>query len=305
MKLFLVLNSVILIGLASLWPLANLTSPSRSSLNLQNIVPVAPIPVLSQPNSLANLANLISAQTAFVLDLDSKTPLYTKQADQKWFPASTTKLMTALVARKIFAQQESLVVGPEVSVPGNKIDLAPGSEVSISELLYGLLVASGNDAAQVLAAHHPGGYEGFIREMNQTALSLGLKNTNFQNPSGLDAPDQYSSAKDLAIIASVVYSDPILKPIISTKEHLLLDINQQPISTIWNTNVLLGSASGVVAGKTGTTEFAGQVLVSLVEKNNRRLAVVVMGSQDRYVDTQLIIDRVFENYRWEDFELSE
>lgn len=303
MKSFLFFISLALIGFASFWPVTNQKIPEMPIKSRVGLVNVSDIPILRSNNQdLLDLSARLSAQTAYVLDLDSGTPLFNKDADKRWFPASTTKLMTALVARQVYAQQESLVIGQEVFIPGNKIDLVPGTQIEISELLYGLLVASGNDVAQVLAAHHPGGYQGFITQMNDLANQMGLKNTNFENPSGLDAPNQFTTARDLALIGKRVYHDSILRPIVSTKNHLVMDVNSQPVQQLWNTNALLGNGLGVVGGKTGTTQYAGQVLVSFVEREGRSMVVVVMGSQDRYQDTSQIIETVFNTYDWIEFD---
>lgn len=239
----------------------------------------------------------ITAQAAIIVDSESGAILYAHNHQQPLAPASVTKLLTALVARDIFYLDQVLTVDQNLTVPGNSIKFRPGEKVSVRNLIKALLIQSGNDAAVILALNHPDGYEGFMAAMNEHARLLGLTNSHFINPSGLDAPDHYSSALDISILLSQALQDPFLRSALSQVAADIEDTSGLQARRLYNTNQLLW-AGRALAGKTGTTEAAGQVLTTLVSINDQPVIITVLGSQDRYQDTLQLTSWLQSQYMW-------
>lgn len=255
---------------------------------------------VEQSTNLSNLffnLDQLSAKAIYVYDFNSASVLYEKNAHQPFLPASTTKIMTALVADHLYQPDQIFTIKEEVLTEGNTMKLQYGEKITAQNLLTGLLVFSANDAAFALASNHPEGYDGFIRQMNDLASQLSLEESRFQNPSGLDQFDHYVTARDLAILAKELLKNPHFAELVSTPQTMVTDVNGKFTHQLYNTNALLGK-NGVKGVKTGTTDGAGQVLVSLVEQNGHTIIIVVMGSEDRYEDTLTIIDQIFADYVW-------
>lgn len=240
----------------------------------------------------------ISAHTAVVVDEASGAVLLDKGANQAVSPASTTKLMTALVARATYEPNEVLTVPNLRGISGNTAGLRTGQQYTLEALLEAALIPSGNDAAYTLAANHPAGEEAFIIAMNEKARRLHLTRTQYQNAVGYDHELQQTSAYDLALLGREVLKDELLARIVGTKEATLLDLTGKYPHTVTTTNQLLLTDDRVVGIKTGTTGEAGEVLISQFVLENHPVTVVVMGSTDRYTDTRRIIDWVLQEYIW-------
>ncbi|MBD3279528.1 MAG: hypothetical protein GF390_02340 [Candidatus Pacebacteria bacterium] len=255
----------------------------------------------AQANLFADFTASVSAQAVYVIDLPTAAVLLSKNNQQLLYPASTTKMITALVARETYALDQVLTVESEASTEGNGMGLQLQEKISVANLLTGLLVNSGNDAAYTLANHHPQGYEGFIKAMNQKAQDLHLDQSHFKNPSGFDHPEQLTTAHDLAILAQALMQDEFLRNLVATPKIAVTDITGKINHYLVNTNSLLTSEAGVVGIKTGTTELAGEVLITQLETNAQQLLIVVMNSQHRYADTKKIINWIFANYYWVDY----
>lgn len=239
----------------------------------------------------------LTAKSVIVTDADSAVVLYQKDPDLKLLPASTTKMMTAIIALENYQLDKVLTVG-ETKVNGNKVKLLSGEKITVENLLYALLVGSANDAAQVLAENFPGGEEAFVSAMNKKALDLKLENTNFTNPMGLDDENHYSTARDLARLAITVIKNPLLARIVSTPEITITDVSGAAKHQLRNTNELIGKIEGVRGVKTGWTQNAGGCLVSWIEKADHKVVMVVLDSQDRFEETRSLIDWVFNNFEW-------
>lgn len=253
------------------------------------------IPVLTQTTDFP----IISAQGVYAIDLDSRTPLYQKNPEMSLLPASTTKIITALVSLDNY-NPESIVEIKGIKIDGQKMGLTKGEKIKIEDLLYGLLVYSANDAAEELAQNYPGGRDVFISLMNQKAKELHLKNSNFQNPTGLDGVAQLTSAKDLAMIAEVAMRNKNFAKIVGTKEISVESVDGKTVHKLTNINQLLGEVPGVIGVKTGWTENARENLVTFVERDGHKVMIVVLGSQDRFGETKELINWIFANYKWED-----
>jgi D-alanyl-D-alanine carboxypeptidase (penicillin-binding protein 5/6) len=239
----------------------------------------------------------VSAKYIFILDRKSKTVLYQKKADEQIYPASTTKMMTAIVAYEHLPLDATITVAhsyPE----GVDIELQPGETLHVSDLLYAILVPSANDAAEVLAEGFPGGRAAFVQEMNNTAAKLNLKNTHFLNPTGLDETGHYSSASDLARIADHLLSSEYLAKIVSTQNAVVSSSDLTTYHSLSNVNELLGRVSGVVGIKTGFTDLAGESLVTLVNRDGHEVIISLLGSTARFSDTEKIIDWIFSSFTW-------
>lgn len=238
----------------------------------------------------------LTAQAALIIDYSSGAMLFQKNIHQQLSPASTTKIMTALVGVEHFKPADSLTVPTQALVGGSSMGLVSGERITFRSLLYGMMLNSGNDAAYSIALNYPGGLESFVERMNQKAQSLGLKDTHFTNPAGFDATDHFSTASDLIKIARVVVDDSQLSKVVSTKETSVISLDNQS-HFLRNINKLL-SENGVVGIKTGYTQNSGENLVGLVERNDHKLLTVVLHSQDRFSETKALIDWVDKNFIW-------
>lgn len=252
------------------------------------------LPVLKEGSSFP----VVSAQSAVAIDLNSGVTLYEKDPNKKLLPASTTKIMTALVALDTYQTDRVLKVG-NVNVVGQKMGLVRGEEIMFIDLLKGLLIFSANDAAEVLATSHPAGRDVFIGLMNKKAQDLGLRDTHFENPTGLDGNGgQYSTTRDLVILSKQAIKNDLFRDIVSTKIEVVKSVDGRFTHRLVNTNKLLDQNNGVYGIKTGWTENARENLVVFVEKEGRSIMIAVLGSSDRFGETKELIDWVFENYEW-------
>lgn len=244
-------------------------------------------------------APVITANAALAEDLDSRTILFVKDPDKRVAIASTTKLMTALVALSYFKQNDILQAPDNVlTVGGSTMNLQPGEKLTFRSLLYGMLLNSGNDAAFTIAANYPGGILVFITAMNQKAAQMSLGNTHFDNPAGFDSPNHYSTADDLAKIAAAAMENSEIARVVSTKETEVVSVDKSIVHPLTNLNKLLGEP-GVLGIKTGTTPAAKENFVGLIKRNNHKILTVVLGSDDRYGDTQKLFDWAFQNFTWQ------
>jgi D-alanyl-D-alanine carboxypeptidase (penicillin-binding protein 5/6) len=239
-----------------------------------------------------------TARGVIVIDRLSGTVLYEKNADAQLLPASTTKMMTALVALDQYSPADLVTVTNGNESIGHKAELSPGEIYTVEDLLYALLLDSGNDAAVTLAQHHPQGYTAFIEQMNAKAQSLGFKNTHFTNASGIESPYHYASARDLVNLATVLLENPLLAKIVDTRTKNITDLKYKHSHLLNNTNELLGKIPGVQGVKTGWTELAGDCLVTLVDRENHPIIMVLLGSTDRFGETAKLIEWIYQNYRW-------
>lgn len=239
----------------------------------------------------------VSAKAAHAVDLETGKVLFSKNSQEPLLPASTTKIATALVGLSHYKLDEVLKVSiPDVA--GHKMGLKSGEKITVRNLLYGLLVFSGNDAAEVLAANYPGGRENFVSAMNSLAKSVGLENTNFKNPVGFDEYLHFSTAEDLVKAASYAIKNPVFSEIVSTREAKVTSVDGKIVHNLTNINELLGKVPGVVGIKTGWTVNAGEALVTLVERDGNRVMLAVLASDDRFGETEKLINWIYENYEW-------
>jgi len=231
------------------------------------------------------------ATAALLLDVATQTPLYEKNAGQRCAPASTTKMMTALVALERGHLSDSVVVQAGDLAVDSLLGLGAGEVWALEDLLYALLLPSDNAAALVIARHIAGSEAAFVALMNERAAHWGLRNTHFANPHGYDDPQHYSTAHDLAQVALRGLANPVFATMVATRQRRV------GRRTLVNLNQLLGAYEGAEGIKTGTTDQAGQCLISLARRPDGRALCIVLGSADRYRDSRLLLDYYFATYR--------
>ena len=213
----------------------------------------------------------VSASAAVLMDMDSGRVLYEQNARSQMLIASTTKILTALVAIRDGNLSDMVKVSREAAyTEGSSMYLKEGEELTLETLLYGLLLCSGNDAAVAVAEHVGGSVEGFVERMNETAMELGMENSSFANPNGLDDEEHYSTAYDMALLARSAMGNETLVRIASTRTVTIGG------RTMTNHNKLLRLMDGCLGLKTGYTRAAGRTLVSCAERNGQRLVAVTL-----------------------------
>ena len=233
----------------------------------------------------------LSAQRALVLDAVTGRVLFEKDADRQSLIASTTKIMTALiVCEKCNVLDRMRIPKEAVGIEGSSMYLREGEILTIQELLYGLMLSSGNDVAVALAIYCGGTVEGFCELMNDKAHSLGLQNTHFENPNGLDSPGHYSTARDLAVLAAYAMENPIFYKTVSAKTVTVGN------RSLRNHNKLLWQVEGADGVKTGYTRAAGRILVSSATRNGRRLICVTLNDPNDWADHSALLEEGFSRY---------
>ena len=240
----------------------------------------------------------INSRAAVIIDRNSKTIIYGKNENNRKAMASTTKIMTAVVVIENTNLNTIVEISKKAAgTGGSRLKLKAGDKISINDLLYGLMLRSGNDAAVALAEFVGGSIEGFANLMNKKANELNMFNTHFVTPHGLDNTDHYTTAYELAILTDYALKNDIFSKIVNTKETTI-SINKQT-RTISNTNELLGNLNGVYGVKTGFTNGAGRCLVTSIKRNNMDIICVVLGAdtkKDRTRDSIKLIEYTFNNY---------
>ena len=298
--LYLAILAFVFISTSAMAISGRIVIPSQpfNNLSIKSSKVFPPNPVLAASSSFP----ILSAQGALAVDLDSGVSLYEKNPDTKLLPASTTKIVTALVALDSYSLDQIVTVG-RINVVGQKMGIFQGEQISVENLLYGLLVYSANDAAEALAQNYTGGYDAFISAMNQKAVDLSMTNSHFDNPVGLDTDGQHATARDLIRASEVAMRNPTFSKIVGTKSISFSDVSGKIKYNLKNINELLGVVPGVLGIKTGWTENARENLVTFLERDGHKVMIVVLGSQDRFGETKELIDWTFVNYQWQEVKL--
>ncbi len=242
----------------------------------------------------------INSRSCVVLDRKSKTILFGKNENKQVKMASTTKIMTAIVIIENYDLNKEITVSKKAAgTGGSRLGLRTGDKITVHDLLYGLLLRSGNDAAVALAETVGGSIEGFAELMNQKAKELNLKNTHFESPHGLDSDGHYTTAYELALITDYALQNSTFAKIVGTKNYTIT-INGYP-KALTNTNELLGNLNGVYGVKTGFTNGANRCLVSSCKRGDMDIICVVLGADTKNFRTQdsiKLIEYAFENYEY-------
>lgn len=237
-----------------------------------------------------------------LLDPVTNTVVVSQNSDVKIYPASTTKLATALTALNIYPLDEEITINQEYT-DGKVMELKLGEKITVRSLVTALLVYSANDAAFTLANHHQKGVYGFVEEMNLIAQKYGLKNTHFINFDGIHDDNHYSSAYDLSQIARLAIKSPVVLETVKEKNITVEDVNKTIKHELVSTNELLGVVPEIEGLKTGWTPEAGGAFIGLINLNGHYLISVVAQSDDRFADTKNLIDWAKDNVFWQSYQL--
>lgn len=235
-----------------------------------------------------------SSEAITMIDADSGKILLQHNANKKMLIASTTKIMTALIVLENCSCDEKVPIKKEyTNIEGSSLYLRPGEIFTVKELLYGLMLASGNDTAVALAYHTAGSIENFAELMNEKSEELGLKNTSFKNPHGLDEAGHYSTANDLAVIAKSAMQNEQFREIVATKST---SVHERVLA---NHNKLLWRYKGTLGIKTGYTIQSGRSLVSCAERDGTKFIIVTINDRDDWEDHMALYNWGFSNFRTE------
>ena len=259
---------------------------------------VEEIEVVNNVNEKISEEPNINSRIAVVYDRNTGEVVWGKNEKRKSAMASTTKIMTAIIVCENTKLDDEVIISAKAAATGgSRLGLKKNDKITVKDLLYGLMLRSGNDAAVALAEHVGGDIQGFAKMMNDKAEKLGLSNTHFVTPHGLDSPEHYTTAFELAKITDYALNNETISKIVGTK-YYTISINGYSKSLI-NTNELLGNVSGLYGVKTGFTGNAGRCLVTSIRRDDIDVIVVVLQAdtkKDRSKDTLKIMDYIFNNY---------
>lgn len=276
--------------------------------SLTSELKIAQISEINQSYSFPSLAKEISEKInvgskAFIIyDPATRAVLLGKNEKLRFTPASTVKIMTATIVLEHYDLNRILTAKNIDLFEGSTMKLVEGEQITVRSLLYGMMLPSGNDAARVLAQNFlpegrqgPGGEAAFVAAMNKKTQDLQMVNTRFVDPDGYDDAN-YTTAYDLARLAAYAMENSTFSKIVATEEIIVTDISGEIIHDLKNLNELLGS-NNITGIKTGFTDEAGGVLVTSIEKDNRRYIVVVLNSQNRFSDTKSVVEETLQKIR--------
>ena len=240
----------------------------------------------------------VSAECAVLISQQTGEVIFQKNAYKHHSMASTTKIMTSLLAAQSGKLHDEITVSKEmIQVEGTSMGLLPGDSVSLYELIYGMLLPSGNDAANVTAYYLGGNVENFVKKMNIKAKEIGMENTSFVTPSGLDDENHYSTAYDMALLGRYAVNDPVFRSVCSSKKATLSYGNPPYKRTLYNHNRLLESYKYAFGIKTGFTKKSGRCLVSYAEKDGTGLVAVTLNAPNDWNDHKLMLDYGFSRLK--------
>ncbi len=239
----------------------------------------------------------VNAGSAILIDAASGSVLFAQNADLQRGMASTTKIMTALVVLETLKPETVVTVTPEMTgAEGSSLYLQVGEHLTVEQLLYGLLLESGNDAAEALAIACDGSVEAFAERMNAKAKSLGLTHTHFANPHGLSAAGHYTTARELALLTREALQDPLFREMVSTYRMKIPYQDQPGARSLTNHNPILTKYDGLIGVKTGWTTADGKCFVTAAERNGLTLIAVTLGDTNISATHTSLLDRGFDRF---------
>ena len=260
---------------------------------------VIPLPCFATKSEAISL----SAKSAILIDADDRCVLYFKNASERLPMASTTKIVTALVASELLDAEKLISIPHEaVGIEGSSVYLCEGELLTVEQLLYALLLESANDAAVALAISAAGSVESFAKKCNEKAYTLGLCNTNFTNPHGLYDEAHYTTAYDLAILSAEALRHPLIRKICASKTARIplgvtkTEPNGTGVRHLKNHNKMLSTYAGAIGVKTGFTKKSGRCLISAAERDGLTLIAVTLNAPDDWRDHTAMLDYGFDNY---------
>ena len=240
----------------------------------------------------------VTAKEAVVIEATTGRVLFAKNAERRAYPASTTKILTLIVALERGNLEATARVSENAAATeGSSIGLVPGEKMRLLDLLYGMMLMSGNDAAVTIAENIAGSVPAFAAMMNEKAREIGAKDTHFTNPDGLPDENHYTTARDLAVIAAYGYRLPLFAKIVATEHQTIPGYGAQGPRELYNENRLLWLYDGANGVKTGYTDIAGRCLVSGAKRKNVQLVAVVLDSEHMWDDSVALLDFGFARIR--------
>ncbi|MCG9968091.1 D-alanyl-D-alanine carboxypeptidase [Pelotomaculum terephthalicicum JT] len=255
--------------------------------------------IFAADSALASTSPVIVGGAAIIIDSNNGQVLYEKNSHQRMYPASTTKTLTAIIALENSKLSDQVKISSDAcNIEGSAIGLQEGESVSMEDLLYALMLNSGNDTAIAIAQYIGGSVSGFVEMMNKKAGEIGALDSHFNNPHGLPDLNHYSSAYDLAIIGRYAMKNPEFRKIVSTKTRNIHRENPEAQTYLLNRNNMLWNYEGAIGIKTGYTDAAGQCLVTAANRQNRELITVVLNSVGTSIwdDTRVLLDYGFAEF---------
>lgn len=287
--------SIYLASLIKMLPQSKIVE--RPPAQFQEILTASPMP---QVKTTAPTSLNIQAGAYMVMDIRSGKVLAGKKTSERRAIGSITKLITALIILDENNLNDVVKV-PEsaTKIEGSRIYLASGEKITVRDLISGLLIHSGNDAAYALAIYNAGSVEAFVKKMNEKAQKLGLKNTHFTNPAGLDRNDNYSTAEDIALLGTYAYRNSFIRYTVAIPKTTITSTSGQFKHVLESTNILLTKDPRFKGLKTGYTLEAGHSFVGIATLgNNASLLTVVLDSPDRFKESVALVDWAEKNYIW-------
>ncbi len=281
--------------IATIFPSA-LPQPKATGQN--TVIITAPPPAPYPQRKTSATEPLITAKGSQVMDLGSGAVLYAKNEHDTHPIASLTKMMTAFIVLQRTSPGDMVTVGEvKTTVDESRMDLRPGEQLTVDSLLAGMMIQSANDAASALAIHVAGSEEAFVKLMNESARQLGLQETHYKNPTGLDSDGAYSTAADQMVLARLLINQPRIAAVVSEPTATVTNVTGRSYP-LTSSNKLLGGYLPIAGLKTGTTDAAGQCLVAVVSEGNRQVAAIVLNSQDRFQETKSLLDWSLTSFTW-------
>ncbi|PWU24163.1 D-alanyl-D-alanine carboxypeptidase [Candidatus Cerribacteria bacterium 'Amazon FNV 2010 28 9'] len=283
-----------------------LYAPTFPSLPLLHPIPVSATQTITLPvqRLTAPSSQQLNAESFMVVDQNSGETIVAHNPDEELFPASTTKIMTAMVVLDSENIDTVVTIPPGVPEDGSVMKLVPGEQLTIRQLLEGMLVHSSNDAAEALARLYPGGRNAFIQAMNDKARSLSMFHTVYKNPSGLIDDGHVTTVRDLLILSRYAMLNPTFASFVKEQFTTITSLDGKVVHKLETTNELLGKVEGVEGVKTGWTQEAGECLVTQVTRGGHTILTAVLKSTDRFGESTTLINWVFDTYRWKSQPLS-
>lgn len=275
-------------------PKVSLSSPSSSVNTIAAAITHPPIPVVTTTNMPLVSSDFI------LIDSETNTILAEKSSKTRIYPASTTKLATAITALNLYPLDEVISIGTTYS-EGKIMELKPGEKITVKSLITSLLIYSANDAAFILANHHPEGIKGFINEMNLLVKKNNLLDTHFTNFDGIHSPNHYSTVYDLSQLGRLAIKNQFIRDTVKTKHIIVTDIDNKYQHDLTSTNELLGVVPEIEGLKTGWTPEAGGSFVGLINLNDHYLISVIAQSQDRFTDTKTLVTWAKNSITWKSY----
>ncbi len=294
------LTSLISLYIAATMPPSIITPTDLvfSNFNISNFIEVKSTAPVKDP---VFISPIIEAESSIVMDLNSNKILFEKNTHERLKIASITKLMTASIIIEENKLNEVVAVSHNAAnVEGSQMFLRADEQIALENLLYGAIIHSANDAAIALAEHNSGTVEKFVEKMNQKARALGLEDTHFSNPIGLDGYDNYSSAFDVAKLGQYIYKNQFVRHAAKLKELEVKSTDGTYTHKLKSTNQLLENNFLNIKGlKTGKTDGAGLCLVAIAETEaDNEIITVVLDSPARFQETKILVDWIFRAYKW-------